>query len=56
MLKKNLITGLGFAATLVTMGATLLSDWVDEKKMREMVKEEVDEALAEREHEEDEES
>lgn len=56
MLKKNLITGLGFAATLITMGATLLSDWVETKQMRQMVKEEVNEALAERENNDEEES
>lgn len=49
MLKENLIKGIGLAATVVGMGATLLTDWVNERKMEEKIKEKVDEALAERE-------
>lgn len=51
MLKGNLIKGIGLAATVVGMGATLLTDWVNERKMEEKIKEKVDEALAEREKE-----
>ncbi len=55
---KTVIKLIGFAATIIGIGATLLSDWVNEKKMEEEIEEKIDEALAERlgENEEEEES
>ena len=55
---KTVINRIGFAATIIGIGATLLSDWVNEKKMEEEIEEKIDEALAERlgENEEEEES
>lgn len=46
MVKKLSIRVLGIAATIVGMSATLISSWVDEKKMEEKVEEKVNEALA----------
>lgn len=48
MVKKLSIRALGIAATIVGMSATLISNWVDEKKMEEKVEEKVNEALAEK--------
>ena len=42
---------LGIVATVVGMGATLLSDWVNEKKMDKKILEKVNEAFANREKE-----
>lgn len=42
---------LGIVATIVGIGATLLSDWVNEKKMDEKIDEKINEALANRENE-----
>jgi hypothetical protein len=36
---------LGLAATVIGMGATLLTDWVDDKKMDEKIEEKVNAAL-----------
>lgn len=49
MLSGKLIKAIGLAATLVGMGATLVNDWVNERKMEEKIQEEVNKALAERE-------
>jgi len=51
-MSKNLIKVIGFAATLIGMGATLISDWVAEKKMDAAVEEKINEALAEKSNEE----
>ena len=48
MVNKAVIKFIGFAATIVGFGATLLSDWVNEKKMEEEIEEKIDEALSER--------
>ena len=57
MANTNWIKILGLAATVVSMGATLLSNWVDEKKMEERIDKCVDEKLAEmNENDEEEES
>jgi hypothetical protein len=48
------IKALGIAAAIVGMGATLLSDWVDEKKTEKIIDEKVNEALAKREKDEEE--
>ena len=42
----NLIKILGMAATVIGMGATLLTEWVNDKKMDERIAEKVIEALA----------
>lgn len=46
MLNKGLIKIIGLTASLLGIGATLLSDWVSEKKMDEKIGEKVAEALA----------
>ena len=42
----KLIKILGIAATAIGMGATLVTDWVDGKKMDEKIEQKVIEALA----------
>lgn len=44
--KTNLIKILGMTATVIGMGATLLTDWVNDKKMDEKIAEKVFEAIA----------
>ena len=46
MNNEKIIKILGIAATAAGVVATLLSDWVKEKKMDEMIEEKVNEALA----------
>ena len=53
MITGKLIKILGIAATVVGMGATLLTDWVNEKKMDEKIEEKVNEALAKKDEEEE---
>ena len=43
---SKLIKILGIAATSIGMGATLVTDWVNDKKMDEKIEEKVIEALA----------
>lgn len=43
---SKLIKILGIAATAIGMGATLVTDWVNDKKMDEKIGEKVIEALA----------
>ena len=43
MNNAKLIKILGLVATAVGMGATLLTDWVNEKKMEEKIDERIDE-------------
>lgn len=50
--KSNAVKTLGLVATVVGMGATLISDWVSEQKMNEMIDEKVNEALAKQKEEE----
>lgn len=52
MINGNLIKILGIVATAVGMGATLLTDWVNDKKIDEKIEEKVNEALAKRDEEE----
>ena len=47
MNNAKLIKILGLVATVVGVGATLLEDWVSEKKMEEKIDERIDEKLAE---------
>lgn len=42
---KKIIKVLGITATLVGIGATFLTDWVNEKKLDEKVTEKVNEAF-----------
>ena len=51
----NMVKILGFVATAIGFGAELLHDWVDEKEMDAKIEEKVNEALAKREENEDEE-
>lgn len=53
MVNGKLIKILGIAATVIGMGATLITDWVNEKKMDEKIEEKVNEALAKIEDEEE---
>ncbi len=53
MKKFNLLKILGIAATVIGAGATLLTDWVDERKMEEKIEEKIGEALAAKEEEEE---
>lgn len=52
MFTGNLIKILGIASTIVGIGATLVSEWVNEKKMDEKIEEKVNEALAKKDEEE----
>lgn len=56
MMNKKIIESIGLATTVISLGMTLLSNWVDEKKMDEKIEEKVNEALAEREKSDCEES
>ena len=54
MINKKMINGkmvkiLGIVATVVGMSATLLTDWVNDKKMDEKIIKKINEALANRE-------
>lgn len=42
----KLVKVLGFAVAAAGMGLSLLTDWVNEKKMEETIEEKVSEALA----------
>ena len=46
MINEKMIKILGIVATTVGMGATLLTDWVNEKKMDEKIVKKINEALA----------
>lgn len=46
MINKNFIKIIGLAATVLGIGATLVTDWVNDKKMDEKIMEKVSEALA----------
>lgn len=49
-MNNNLIKIIGVAATIIGMGATILSDWANEQKMNERIKKEVNDALREAEN------
>ena len=51
MINGKLIKILGITATVIGMGATLITDWVNEKKMDEKINEKINEALAKYEEE-----
>ena len=44
-MNSNLIKILGIAATVIGVGATLVTDWVNDKKMDEKIEQKVIEAL-----------
>ena len=44
-MNSKLIKILGMAATAIGMGATLITEWVNEKKMDKKIEEKVTEAL-----------
>lgn len=44
--KGIMIKAIGIAATVIGLGANLVTNWVDEKKMDEMIDKKVNEALA----------
>lgn len=46
MTNAKMVKILGLVATVVGMGATLLTDWVNEKKMEEKIDERINEKLA----------
>ena len=48
MVNGKLIKVLGIAATAIGMCATLVTDWVNDKKMDEKIEEKLNEALARR--------
>lgn len=52
MINGKLIKVLGIAATVIGMSATLVTDWVNDKKMDEKIQEKVNEAFAKRDEEE----
>ena len=54
-MKERLLKILCLVTPLVTLGATLLSDWADQRNMEETIDEKVREALAEREEKNEEE-
>lgn len=51
MQKKLPIKAIGVIATLLGMGVTLISGWVEDQKTSMMIDEKIDEALAKREEE-----
>lgn len=51
MINGKMVKILGIMATVVGIGATLLTDWVNEKKMDEKIDEKINEALANGENE-----
>lgn len=46
MSHKNVIKIIGMTATIVSMAASLISDWVDNQKMDAMIEEKVNKAIA----------
>ena len=54
MFTNGMVRIIGIAATAIGLGATLLTDWVNDQKMDEKIEEKVNEALAKRDEEESE--
>lgn len=52
-MNKSIIKAIGITATVMGMCATLITDWVDEKKMDEKIEEKVNKALLGKENEEE---
>lgn len=55
-MNRKMIKIIGLIATVAGVGVNLLSEWVDEKKMDEKIEEKVNEALAVKDREDEEES
>ena len=55
-MNRKMIKIIGLIATVAGVGVNLLSEWVDDKKMDEKIEEKVNEALAVRDRENEEES
>ena len=53
MKNKTMITILGFTATLIGLGSTLLSDWVLDKDIDRKIEEKINEVLANDDEEEE---
>lgn len=53
MLTVGLVKGIGLAATAVGVGATLVTDWVNDKKMDQKIEDKVNEALSKKKEEEE---
>lgn len=54
MTNSSKIKVIGFIATLAGAGLSVLSTWVDDKKMEEKINEGIEKALAERDEKEEE--
>lgn len=52
MSNSKVIKAIGIATTVIGAGVSVLSSWVDDKKMEERIEERIDKALAEREQKE----
>lgn len=50
-MKRKSIKIIGMAVTIIGIGVELLSDWVDERKLDEMIDEKINEAFENREEE-----
>lgn len=50
-MKRKSIKIIGVAVTVIGIGVELLSDWVDERKLDEMIDEKINEAFENREEE-----
>lgn len=53
MFTSELVKGIGLAATVVGVGATLVTDWVNDKKMDQKIEDKVNEALSKKKEEEE---
>lgn len=51
MFTVGLVKGIGLAATAVGVGATLVTDWVNDKKMDQKIEDKVNEALSKKKEE-----
>lgn len=54
--KSKMIKAIGILATVIGVGVNLVTDWVNEQKMDEMIEEKINEALAQKKEDEAEES
>lgn len=55
-MNMNVVKIIGLLATILGVGGTIVTDWVNDKKIEDKINRKVDEALAEREENEEEES
>lgn len=55
-MNKNTLKIIGIAASLIGLGAQLLGEWADDRKLDTEIDEKIDKALAERAKKNDEES